>query len=391
MKIELLALVFLIESSICKLSSRYIEAYETLIKSCNKIDPNDAITLEDISSSDIIKPKKSFHDDDKFLPIAKGGYGFIYVNFKTKKVKKVIKQVRLGKVTSLNTCINEIKMGKDLFKMGHPMMVQGCDIIIDENNKKIKYLAMQMDYVKGLDMKDYIENDDRRFGLSDCARDLNFTIVLLKQIRTLHSFGIMHRDVKPGNVYLEKNAKGRFSKLWLIDYGFASYKESDNVFKGTDSHAPPEMLERRKYDKRIDVFSAGSTLFDLFVDYLDESVDNSPCNSTSLFLILNQMLEFNYKGDNCDELEESGEFFSHHCRLSINMAVKYFESLYEKEFDGNKIDNEEINKFIELNKTRVLLPRFAGKGFFGYYYNNIFNEIQNIINRRGYEDFFDSL
>lgn len=367
--------------------SRYDEAYNILKELCKHIDESEALILEDIGSSDLVTPKTTFRKINQYYPIAKGGYGFVYANFYAQKVKKVIKQTRLVKPTSLHTCVNEIKLGKELFDMGHPMVVQDCEIVLNDEKRKIKYLAFVMDYVRGYDLKTYL-NEDRSYTKDTCSRELNFTLVIMKQIQTMHRLGIMHRDVKPGNVYLETNKKGAYTKLWLIDFGFASRIESDTVFKGTDSHAPPELIARERYDKRIDIFSAGATLFDLFLDYLDTEIEESACNSSALFLIINQMLQFEFKGDNCDEFDGKNQFFANRCRLTIDGAVDLLNALYTSEFEGATVEDPKIKKFLDINKSSLNLTRFNGKGFFGHHYNVTFNEIQEMINRRGFHSFF---
>lgn len=367
---------------------KYTEAYDKIKAMCRPADPEQILTMKDIQTKHLLRMVPSLLNVDKYLPVAKGGYGCVFVNFAKKKVKKVIKRARLRKASSLNTTINEINIGNKLFKMGNPMMVQNCEIIVDDAKQKIRYLALDMDYIKGMDMSDYLEDDRRKFKDVNCAKDLNFTVVLLKQVKLLHDMGMMHRDIKPSNIYLEIDDDNRYSKLWLIDYGFASFDEYDTSYKATDSYAPPEILASARYNKRIDIFSLGATLFDIFFDYADEGIKDSPCNSNALFHTINQMLQYNFEGDDCDHFDESGELFANRCRLSITRAVQLFEAIYKLNYVYTPSEDQSIAKFLKLNQTRVSLNRFSGNGFFGYYYNTVFDGFHELITRRDYSDYF---
>ena len=87
-----------------------------------------------------------------------------------------------------------------------------------------------------------------------------YTYKLLVALETCHSNGIMHRDVKPQNIAIDKDRK----ILRLIDWGLADFyhpgtKYSQHV--ATRLFKPPELLIAYPYyDYSIDIWSAGLTL-----------------------------------------------------------------------------------------------------------------------------------
>ncbi len=83
---------------------------------------------------------------------------------------------------------------------------------------------------------------------------------LLQSLDYCHSLGIMHRDVKPGNVLVCRHS----GELCLIDWGLADFYIPGKRFAvrvGTRAYKAPEMLLGfRFYDYAVDIFSAGCIL-----------------------------------------------------------------------------------------------------------------------------------
>ena len=86
-----------------------------------------------------------------------------------------------------------------------------------------------------------------------------------------HDAGVIHRDLKPDNVFLRKTSDGGV-KVKLLDFGIAKLKESDDagasltqtgVVLGTPAYMSPEQLEGLKVDARSDIYALGVLLYEM--------------------------------------------------------------------------------------------------------------------------------
>ncbi len=116
----------------------------------------------------------------------------------------------------------------------------------------VAYLAMAL--IDGTSL------DDRKL---EPARAVEVMATIASVVQRLHEAGILHRDIKPGN--LLEDAAGR---IYLADFGLARADDSgpaltkSGVLLGTPAFAPPEQIrgERDRLDARADVYALGATL-----------------------------------------------------------------------------------------------------------------------------------
>ncbi|MEZ6142970.1 MAG: serine/threonine-protein kinase [Zavarzinella sp.] len=85
-----------------------------------------------------------------------------------------------------------------------------------------------------------------------------------------HRAGLVHRDIKPGNIWLEQLADGR-TRVRILDFGLArSVKEDVGLTQagaiiGTPAYMAPEQARSKPLDHRCDLFSLGVMLYELSV------------------------------------------------------------------------------------------------------------------------------
>eukprot|EP01029_Cantina_marsupialis_P017317 TRINITY_DN3887_c0_g2_i1.p1 TRINITY_DN3887_c0_g2~~TRINITY_DN3887_c0_g2_i1.p1 ORF type:complete len:742 (-),score=204.19 TRINITY_DN3887_c0_g2_i1:213-2438(-) len=107
---------------------------------------------------------------------------------------------------------------------------------------------------------------ERTFYSEREARDLVST--LANALQFMHKRGIVHRDVKPENILL--SSRGPSACLKLADMGFAKQLFAGDTLAtscGTPNYVAPEILNRKKYDSQVDMWSLGVVTYILLCGY----------------------------------------------------------------------------------------------------------------------------
>ncbi len=85
-----------------------------------------------------------------------------------------------------------------------------------------------------------------------------------------HAAGLIHRDVKPSNVFLHRTARGEVTKI--LDFGIAKLAAEsaigqsltiDGSLLGTPAYMAPERFRRGPYGPRSDIYSVGAMLYEM--------------------------------------------------------------------------------------------------------------------------------
>jgi len=86
-------------------------------------------------------------------------------------------------------------------------------------------------------------------------------------LATLHTHGLIHRDIKPDNLWLESSPDGRMLRVKLIDFGIARHMEGDPALTnpgqliGTPAYMAPEQASGDPIDARTDLYALGCVLY----------------------------------------------------------------------------------------------------------------------------------
>ena len=95
-------------------------------------------------------------------------------------------------------------------------------------------------------------------------RRLDIVAQLCDGLAFAHEQGVVHRDIKPGNVRVLEDGSVK-----LLDFGIAFVQKSDGssgtgTFAGNPGYASPEQLSMEHVDARTDVFSVGVVAYELW-------------------------------------------------------------------------------------------------------------------------------
>ena len=122
------------------------------------------------------------------------------------------------------------------------------------------YLAMA--YIDGRDLREILKED----GPLETERAVDLVGQVASALDAAHALGLIHRDVKPGNVLVAQTAAGEHA--YLCDFGLAKHVSSVNsltgerAFVGTIAYISPEQIEGGAIDARADIYSLGCVLFE---------------------------------------------------------------------------------------------------------------------------------
>jgi serine/threonine protein kinase len=127
-----------------------------------------------------------------------------------------------------------------------------------------------MEYLEGSDLRALL----RERGPLAPSLAVDYALQALQAVAEGHLKGIVHRDIKPGNLFLTTRADGT-PLIKVLDFGIAKTLESDaaestaltssdDVRLGSPAYMPPEQLQNpRDVDTRSDIWSLGATLYEL--------------------------------------------------------------------------------------------------------------------------------
>ncbi|XP_031669983.1 serine/threonine-protein kinase ULK3 isoform X1 [Oncorhynchus kisutch] len=183
--------------------------------------------------------------------LGSGTYATVYKAYRKGDNREVVAVKVVGKKTlnkvSMENLLTEIEILKTV---RHPHIVQLKDFQWDSEN-----IYLILEWCSGGDLSRFIHS--RRLLPERVAR------LFLQQIacalQFLHNHNISHLDLKPQNILLNG------SVLKLADFGFASYMspwDEQSALRGSPLYMAPEMVCRRQYDSRVDLWSVGVILYE---------------------------------------------------------------------------------------------------------------------------------
>src|SRR5688572_14960626 len=188
--------------------------------------------------------------------VGRGGMAVVYdaedLRTGDRVALKVLKPGSALDKSNLSRFYSEIE---SLQKLDHPNIVRVLGVGEGAGHH---FYAMQFIDGRGLDRM-----------VNECKQDLRRTVAWVRDIaRALHSAhdrGIVHRDVKPGNILIDREGRA-----FLTDFGLALRDRAARVTLsgttlGTPNFMSPEQArgDRDKLNRRTDVYSLGATLYNL--------------------------------------------------------------------------------------------------------------------------------
>ncbi len=209
-----------------------------------------------------IPPGLANHPDYEILgELGRGGMGVVYLAqnklMGRKEVLKVVNRELMDRRGVLDRFLREIRNAAQLH---HQNIVTAYSAI-----RAGETVAFAMEHVEGHDLASYVKIHSPLPPAHACY----FTYQAALGLQYAHEKGMVHRDIKPGNLILAR--QGRRAVVKVLDFGLAKASREGPVEKGLthegqmlgtpDYIAPEQSLDATKADIRADIYSLGCTLY----------------------------------------------------------------------------------------------------------------------------------
>ena len=199
--------------------------------------------------------------------IGRGGMAEVHLGF----------DKRLSRIVAIKTLRTDLAMdsvfqarfrreAQSAASLNHPNIVAvydtGEEATLLPDGRKVSIPYIVMEYVDGRPLKDLLSDDAGPFPIAEVV---DIVAGVLSALEYSHSAGLVHRDIKPGNVML--TSKG---EVKVMDFGIAraiadsqATMTQTNAVVGTAQYLSPEQAQGKPVDARSDLYSTGVLLFEL--------------------------------------------------------------------------------------------------------------------------------
>ncbi len=190
--------------------------------------------------------------------LGRGAMGVVYEGLdpslnRRVAVKTILKNAAIDAETARRYSAQFAREAQAAGRLNHPNIVQVHDFAEEGD---VAYLVME--YIQGRELRSFFEAKEK-FDVAETVRIMG---ELLDALEFAHEAGVIHRDVKPANVMLDAQRRVK-----LADFGVARIQDSERSAAGTMVGTPafmsPEQIQGLKVDRRTDIFSAGTILYQL--------------------------------------------------------------------------------------------------------------------------------
>ena len=187
--------------------------------------------------------------------LGKGGMGKVYKVLDKEIDERVALKLVNPEIASDEKTIerfrNELKFAR---KITHKNVCRMYDL---SKEKGTYYITME--FVPGEDLKSTL----KRVGHLSIGKTIFIASQVCEGLAEAHHLGVVHRDLKPQNIMLDKKGNAR-----IMDFGIARSLKgkgvtTEGMIIGTPNYMSPEQVEAAKVDQRSDIYSLGVILYEM--------------------------------------------------------------------------------------------------------------------------------
>ena len=208
---------------------------------------------------------------DKYRVIARigeGGMGLVYEAEHTVIEKAVAMKVLREDFSKRPEVVERFRQeAKSASRIGHENIVD----ISDFGTTPLGQSYFVMELLEGEDLANVLARD----GTVDTGRAVQIVLQCCQALGAAHSKGIVHRDMKPENIFLTRRSNGAQDFVKIVDFGIAKMSDIETpgepgrkltktgMIFGTPEYMSPEQAAGKALDHRVDVYALGVILYEL--------------------------------------------------------------------------------------------------------------------------------
>jgi eukaryotic-like serine/threonine-protein kinase len=198
--------------------------------------------------------------------LGSGGMGAVYL----------VKDKNIGRLFVLKVLHQSLAHRRDLIErfevearalghLSHPGIIEIFQLNRTRDDKQMPYYLMEV--LTGESLADSL----RRHGKLDLFTALGIATKLLHALDHAHERGIVHRDIKPDNIFLHRGSSSE-PVVKLLDFGIlklVASEENPGIFIGTPRYCAPEQLQAGpSIGPKADLYAVGVVLFQMLTGHL---------------------------------------------------------------------------------------------------------------------------
>lgn len=194
--------------------------------------------------------------------IGRGGMGVVYLANDKKLDRKVaLKTLSPDRASKENSLRRFEREAKSFARINHPHIATLYEF---DDVGSIQYLALE--YINGFDLESERKNG-RKWKTDEAVPVI---LAVANALAYTHKKGILHRDIKPGNILIEQATK----RTVLTDFGLAKGKTDESLTAtgfavGTPAYMAPEQISDQfevEPDGRSDIFALGTVFYEMLTN-----------------------------------------------------------------------------------------------------------------------------
>lgn len=203
--------------------------------------------------------------------IGKGGMGVVYQARREGDDQKVAIKVLPTHFANPTTARRFQREGRSLLSIRHPNIVEVYEVECHEGSH---YIVME--FLEGMPLSQVLRQSPKGLSIELCRQ---LTLDITRALHVIHEKGLIHRDLKPGNIVVGPEGRAKLLDFGLVQVeGLTMLTETGSLL-GTPLYMSPEQCAGLPADHRSDIYSLGIVLFQILTGQL-------PFQSESVYELL---------------------------------------------------------------------------------------------------------